>query len=413
MVKKIGSVSFKILLCFLLMFCLSLEAEATEFAVGTDSNGGKHYYVDGNEVSEATYHECRKNDCIAQMEAKGYVYVSSMDELRNKAATMSVPEQLAFVTPFSISNGEFEQLFGINRDKTYFNLAQYGYYSSSYTVSSKITNDYELYQISYTPEKLTKDEYNSCYGIANQVSSSFSGADRYGKVKGVFEWLCNNITYDTTYSNHTLSSALQGRNTVCEGYAMSFQLMMNQLGIPCYIIVDDEHAWNAVQMEDGVWYLVDATWGDQDSFIDYDKLLFGVDNDHQNTTPLNISRVKYCPSSSQTESGQSSNAGQNNTQGGNVEQTTIKQTVVEETTTEETTTEEITTEEVTTEDETTETETSEITTTEREITTKIKETEEKNDNSGSGSAVVTVIIVFGVIAGASAIGGAIFYFVKK
>ena len=151
MVKKIGSVSFKILLCFLLMFCLSLEAEATEFAVGTDSNGGKHYYVDGNEVSEATYHECRKNDCIAQMEAKGYVYVSSMDELRNKAATMSVPEQLAFVTPFSISNGEFEQLFGINRDKTYFNLAQYGYYSSSYTVSSKITNDYELYQIIYTP----------------------------------------------------------------------------------------------------------------------------------------------------------------------------------------------------------------------------------------------------------------------
>ena len=194
---------------------------------------------------------------------------------------------------------------------------------------------------------------------------------------------------------------------------MSFQLMMNQLGIPCYIIVDDEHAWNAVQMEDGVRYLVDATWGDQDSFIDYVKLLFGVDNDHQNTTPLNISRVKYSPSSSQTESGQSSNAGQNNTQGGNVEQTTIKQTVVEETTTEETTTEEITTEEVTTEDETTETETSEITTTEREITTKIKETEEKNDNSGSGSAVVTVIIVFGVIAGASAIGGAIFYFVKK
>ncbi len=57
------------------------------------------------------------------------------------------------------------------------------------------------------------------------------------------------------------------KKVVCEGYADTFSLMMNYLGIPCYYIVgnaDGElHAWNAVSDDDGKTYMyMDLTWDD-------------------------------------------------------------------------------------------------------------------------------------------------------
>lgn len=70
-------------------------------------------------------------------------------------------------------------------------------------------------------------------------------------------------------------SALEGRSgkagPVCEGYARAFQVLCNQLELPC-VLVDgtaisylgdspEEHMWNYVQI-DGGWYAVDVTWND-------------------------------------------------------------------------------------------------------------------------------------------------------
>lgn len=70
-------------------------------------------------------------------------------------------------------------------------------------------------------------------------------------------------------------SALEGRSgiggPVCEGYARAFQVLCNELNIPC-VLVDgtaisypgeepEEHMWNYVQL-DGGWYAVDVTWND-------------------------------------------------------------------------------------------------------------------------------------------------------
>ena len=55
---------------------------------------------------------------------------------------------------------------------------------------------------------------------------------------------------------------------VCEAYARSLQLVLNQLGIPCVPIhgaqtsgTPEDHMWNAVRIGDK-WYAVDATWDD-------------------------------------------------------------------------------------------------------------------------------------------------------
>ena len=62
--------------------------------------------------------------------------------------------------------------------------------------------------------------------------------------------------------------ALVTHEGVCESYARSMQLVLNELGIPCVPIhglqtsgTPETHMWNAVQVG-GEWYVVDATWDD-------------------------------------------------------------------------------------------------------------------------------------------------------
>lgn len=61
-------------------------------------------------------------------------------------------------------------------------------------------------------------------------------------------------------------SALVNKKSVCAGYARAYQLIMQELGIPCYYCVGsagEDHAWNIVKLDDG-FYNVDLTWDDTD-----------------------------------------------------------------------------------------------------------------------------------------------------
>lgn len=47
-------------------------------------------------------------------------------------------------------------------------------------------------------------------------------------------------------------------NIVCTSYALTFQRFMEKANIPCYLLSNNYHAWNIVQV-DGAWYGVDCT----------------------------------------------------------------------------------------------------------------------------------------------------------
>lgn len=91
------------------------------------------------------------------------------------------------------------------------------------------------------------------------------------KVVQIHNYLALTCAYD--YENYqadtiprdsyTAYGALVKREAVCQGYSLAFELLMQQLGIPCAIVESDSmnHAWNAVQL-DGAWYHVDVTWDD-------------------------------------------------------------------------------------------------------------------------------------------------------
>lgn len=67
---------------------------------------------------------------------------------------------------------------------------------------------------------------------------------------------------------------------VCGAYSRAYQYLMQRLGVPCAFLSGTSvrgipHAWNAVKLEDG-WYYVDATWDDlpdETGYLYHDYLL--------------------------------------------------------------------------------------------------------------------------------------------
>ncbi len=98
-------------------------------------------------------------------------------------------------------------------------------------------------------------------------------SNRYNFVKSVHNYLCENIYYPDVNSDdyidnaHDAYGALVEKRAVCQGYSDAFKLICDYYKIPSVCITGTAnggaHMWNAVQMDDGLWYLLDATWDDQ------------------------------------------------------------------------------------------------------------------------------------------------------
>lgn len=95
----------------------------------------------------------------------------------------------------------------------------------------------------------------------------------YNYVKGLAEYNYDDLD---SPSNHTLTGILLDKyehKCTCEGYAKLIKWLCDYYDVPCALVVggssiDAEgnifvnHIWNVIKMEDGMWYLVDATWDD-------------------------------------------------------------------------------------------------------------------------------------------------------
>ena len=93
--------------------------------------------------------------------------------------------------------------------------------------------------------------------------------------KYLYDWIANNCQYDQTgetaeenWRAYSLVGCLLDGEAVCEGYARTLQLLLNQTGILCRCITgtagDGGHMWNMAKIE-GEWVHVDLTWDDTSS----------------------------------------------------------------------------------------------------------------------------------------------------
>ena len=90
------------------------------------------------------------------------------------------------------------------------------------------------------------------------------------KVLYIHDYIVTHVSYDPTLSNFTAYDALILGKSVCQGYALLFQYMMNAMGIESDIVSSAEmaHSWNMVRI-DGTLYHVDCTWDDPNGAYTY------------------------------------------------------------------------------------------------------------------------------------------------
>lgn len=74
------------------------------------------------------------------------------------------------------------------------------------------------------------------------------------------------INFDMGYvppDSHSAYGALVNRTAVCDGYALAYKHLLNQVHIQCYMVESDamNHAWNLIELG-GSYYQVDVTWDD-------------------------------------------------------------------------------------------------------------------------------------------------------
>ncbi len=108
--------------------------------------------------------------------------------------------------------------------------------------------------------------------MKNQILQNKTG-NTYEDIKMVHDYLIDTIDYESTLSKeniYNIYGALVNKECVCEGYARAFKYLLDELNIPCVMIIGtatnsqgetENHAWNYVQLS-GNWYAVDTTWDD-------------------------------------------------------------------------------------------------------------------------------------------------------
>lgn len=130
-------------------------------------------------------------------------------------------------------------------------------------------------------------DYNDIKAKREAVEAKYKtipvyGISRHEKLKSIHDYIASNSSYDHSISLsniYDVYGALINGVCVCEGYAEAFKLLCDREGLPCVTVVGTgnggAHKWNMVQMEDGEWYTLDATWDDQESNIFYSYFLNG------------------------------------------------------------------------------------------------------------------------------------------
>ncbi|MDR2909182.1 MAG: DUF4358 domain-containing protein [Oscillospiraceae bacterium] len=115
------------------------------------------------------------------------------------------------------------------------------------------------------------------------LSGLGKGLTRLEKTQAIHDWIVSRTEYDKDAielppgspppdpDDETPYGPLLKGKATCMGYALTFQLFMDMLEIPCVTVEGTsgggkvEHAWNMVEL-DGEWRHIDVTWDDPVGF---------------------------------------------------------------------------------------------------------------------------------------------------
>lgn len=94
----------------------------------------------------------------------------------------------------------------------------------------------------------------------------------YQKTRAIYQWICDNIDYDTSYSIHDADQCVETHRGVCQAYCELFYHLAKAIGVQVEIISGktkdsdgniskNDHAWLFVYTKPNQGMLLDPTWG--------------------------------------------------------------------------------------------------------------------------------------------------------
>ena len=137
-----------------------------------------------------------------------------------------------------------------------------------YTIKSTKTIS-DAYINGQDPSGLNEQDKKTYDAAVKALDEATKGATSdYEKELGIFRWISKNIKHSTGDSTRAVLQdeaypvdspygVLNGKMAVCVGYATTFRLLVNMIGLECHIPHSEGHSWDLVKLDDEEWYLVD------------------------------------------------------------------------------------------------------------------------------------------------------------
>ena len=249
--------------------------EKTTSSTNTDYSNvqvDKYFYNQLDEKSRIIYRAFESNK--EQMKTGTY-QIELGDSFSDTLSQSNGQEQLGEYYQSAIEAYTYDnpEIFYLSPKKMYLNIE---------TTTRGGTSTYNVYINSGNEANYLVEEFNSKQAIdeaiaqieqvKNQIIQNKTG-NTYEDIKMVHDYLVDTISYDSSLSKqniYNIYGALVSRECVCEGYARAFKYLLDELDIPCVMVIGtatnshgetENHAWNYAQLN-GNWYAVDSTWDD-------------------------------------------------------------------------------------------------------------------------------------------------------
>ncbi|MBQ8084513.1 MAG: fibronectin type III domain-containing protein [Lachnospiraceae bacterium] len=132
--------------------------------------------------------------------------------------------------------------------------------------------------------------------------------------KYAHDFLCDKLSYDydaadsmnqgdysdDVYYCQSIYSAVNNYKTVCAGYALTYELLMNAAGVDTVTVFSDYHAWNKVNLGNDKWYALDVTWDDYGDASKIDYTFFNKSDEeiqkYDDDLPVHVAKTpEYYP----------------------------------------------------------------------------------------------------------------------
>ncbi len=301
--KKV--ISILICLCvFISSFCISTYAEGKDYAPFYDSEMVMlDFSVDkkiNNMVYSPTYYYSSDfqysttYDCYDKLSAaQKYIYDKIVENAGSLTFDISFEKEQLSLTELQSDNFLNQIINAVSLDRPdIFYFAGCGYEGGSFYTNTdfvavlnfKVATFDKTIGVNYYDNADLLSYYIALCDAVKNVPVNLT--NRYNFIKSLHDYLCKTVYYpdinsaDYVTSAHDAYGALVENRAVCQGYSDAIKLVCDYYNIPCVCIsgtaAGGGHMWNAIQMDDGRWYFIDATWNDQGDYgTFYDFFLVG------------------------------------------------------------------------------------------------------------------------------------------